>query len=331
MSVGADRDLRLADAWQRNFPLEQRPFARVGASLGMSENEALDALTNLSKRGILSRVGPVIRPNTVGASTLAAMAVPPADLERVADRVSAEPGVNHNYEREHRINLWFVVTASDKAAVAEVLSRIAETTGYPVLDLRLERSYHIDLGFAVTARAEKVRSRDAQPGADRVDDEDRAILAQLCEGLPLAQRPFELVAMHMGLTERQLLGRIASLIERGVISRFGCILKHRALGYQANAMVVWDVPDGAVDDVGERLARRQEVTLCYRRTRRPPQWPYNLFVMIHGRQRETVLNQIEMLNREENLSDLPSAVLFSRRCFKQRGAKYEGAAVAEVK
>jgi len=331
MSVGADRDLRLADAWQRNFPLEERPFARVGASLGMSESEALDALTSLSKRGILSRVGPVIRPNTVGASTLAAMAVPPAELERVAERVSAEPAVNHNYEREHRINLWFVVTANDKAAVAEVLSRIAEDTGLPVLDLRLERSYHIDLGFALTGQGQKVRPKNPLRGPATIDDEDRAILGQLCEGLPLAERPFELVAMHLGLTERELLIRIESLIEGGVISRFGCILKHRALGYRANAMVVWDVPDGEVDPVGERLARRQEVTLCYRRTRRPPQWPYNLFVMIHGRERATVLKQIDRLNREEGLSHLPGAVLFSRRCFKQRGAKYEAAAVAEVK
>ncbi len=330
MNAAADLDLKLADTWQRDFPLEQRPYARLGASVGMTEDEALDALTNLSKKGILSRVGPVIRPNTVGVSTLAAMAVPPEDLESVAAVVSAETAVNHNYEREHRFNLWFVATARTEAALQAVLTHIAEATGLSVLDLRLERSYHIDLGFSVTGRQSKVRSDRPATDPGDIDDEDRAILNQLADGLPLAERPFELVALHLGLSERQLLNRISSLIERGVISRFGCILKHRPLGYPANAMVVWDVPDVRVDQVGERLARREEVTLCYRRTRRPPAWPYNLFIMIHGRERPAVLTQIEAINVEENLEDLPNAVLFSRRCFKQRGARYGGGASADL-
>jgi DNA-binding Lrp family transcriptional regulator len=101
----------------------------------------------------------------------------------------------------------------------------------------------------------------------------------------------------------------------------GVIVRHRSLGYDANAMVVWDVPDDCVSDAGRRMSAFEFVTLCYRRPRRP-HWPYNLFCMIHGKERETVLAQTELLAQGCGLGDVPREVLFSRRCFKQRGACY---------
>lgn len=143
-------DCRLLNDHQRDFPIEPRPFAPIAAALGISEAEVLYRFWRMKERGILGRIGAVVRPNTVGASTLAAMAVPAARLDEVAALVSAQPEVNHNYEREHRLNLWFVVTAEDRAAVERVLTRIREMTELPVIDLPLERSFHIDLGFDLT-------------------------------------------------------------------------------------------------------------------------------------------------------------------------------------
>ena len=143
-------DKSLLNDFQRDFPLEPRPFARIAATLGSSENEVLERLANLRDRGAISRVGAVVQTNIVGVSTLAAMAVPAEHLDEVAAVVSAEPTVNHNYEREHEINLWFVVTAADAAGVQEALKRIECRTGLPVLDLTLEEAFHIDLGFQLT-------------------------------------------------------------------------------------------------------------------------------------------------------------------------------------
>jgi siroheme decarboxylase len=143
-------DIRLLNDFQRDFPLTPRPFARIAEKLGVTEDEVLERLDDLRDRGAISRVGAVVRPNTAGASTLAAMAVPAARLDEVAAIVNAEPAVNHNYEREHEINLWFVVTAADAAGVQEVLKRIGRKTGLPALDLPLERAFHIDLGFDLT-------------------------------------------------------------------------------------------------------------------------------------------------------------------------------------
>lgn len=143
-------DRRLLNDYQRDFPLEPRPFARIATAFGISEAEVLYRFWRMKERGLLDRIGAVVRPNTVGASTLAAMAVPRHRLGEIAAYVSAQPEVNHNYEREHQLNLWFVVTAEDRAAVGEVLTRIEGQTRLPVVDLPLERSFHIDLGFDLT-------------------------------------------------------------------------------------------------------------------------------------------------------------------------------------
>jgi DNA-binding Lrp family transcriptional regulator len=137
----------LLNEYQRGFPLCDSPYAEIGRQLGVSEAEVIDTLRSLQQRGLISRVGPVFRPNRAGASTLAAMAVPEERLDAVAALVSACDEVNHNYEREHHFNLWFVVTAPDEERVRAVLDDIEARTGIAVLDLPLECSFYIDLGF----------------------------------------------------------------------------------------------------------------------------------------------------------------------------------------
>jgi len=140
-------DRRLLDDFQSGFPLVPRPFAEVAVRLGVDESEVIARLERLTESGAVSRVGPVIRPRRVGASTLAAMAVPAQRLGEVAVLVSLYPEVNHNYEREHRFNLWFVLTAADEDRLSEIMNEIEERTGMAVMDLPMIEEYHIDLGF----------------------------------------------------------------------------------------------------------------------------------------------------------------------------------------
>lgn len=142
-----DADRRLLDGFQRDLPLEPRPFAAIARDLGLAEAEVIARLAALQEAGAVSRVGAVVRPNTAGRSTLAAVAVPEDRLEEVGALVAALPEVNHCYEREHRLNLWFVVTAADAEGVASALARAEAEAGLPVLDLPLEAEYRIDLGF----------------------------------------------------------------------------------------------------------------------------------------------------------------------------------------
>jgi len=137
----------LLNEYQRGFPLCAAPYAQIAEELDVSEEDVLATLESLSSRGLISRVGPVFTPRRASASTLAAMSVPADRLAAVAGLVSNFEEVNHNYEREHDFNLWFVVTAEDETRVLEVLDEIESGTGIVVLNLPLEDSFFIDLGF----------------------------------------------------------------------------------------------------------------------------------------------------------------------------------------
>jgi len=157
---------------------------------------------------------------------------------------------------------------------------------------------------------------------------DRALIAAIQDGLPLVKDPYAEIGRKLGLSEAEVIESIKELTERGVIRRFGLVLSHRDLGYKANAMVVWDIPDDAVGEIGERLAALDYVTLCYRRPRHLPDWPYNLFCMIHGRDRATVEALADEAAVAAGAADCPRNVLFSTRQFKQRGARYAKCAAA---
>jgi DNA-binding Lrp family transcriptional regulator len=138
---------RLLNDFQHGLPLSPTPYADMAEQLGVYETTVLENLKRLQTEDVVSRVGAVFRPNRVGVSTLAAMAVPADELQLVADIVSDFSEVNHNYEREHRFNLWFVVIASDEEDLQAVLGEIEHRCGYPVLDLPMLDDYFIDLGF----------------------------------------------------------------------------------------------------------------------------------------------------------------------------------------
>jgi len=155
----------------------------------------------------------------------------------------------------------------------------------------------------------------------KIDETDQRLLARLADGLPQVSNPYAAIGARLGLDEQEVISRICGLIDSGVVKRFGIVVRHKELGYHANAMITWDVPDNRIAELGPRIAAHSFVTLCYER-QRAVEWPYNLYCMIHGSDRETVLSQIDGLCRDEGIEDLDKAVLFSQRRFKQRGARY---------
>jgi DNA-binding Lrp family transcriptional regulator len=154
------------------------------------------------------------------------------------------------------------------------------------------------------------------------DAQDRNLLAAIQPGLPLVSRPYAEIGKQLGMPEAEVIARIDRLKARGVIKRFGVVVRHHELGYRANAMVVWDVPDEEADYLGHCLGKFEFVTLCYRRARHLPEWRYNLYCMIHGRDRGAVLEQLALLIERCGLQEVRHEVLFSRRRFKQCGAAY---------
>lgn len=324
MPHASSLEFRLLDEFQRDFPLVPSPYAVLARALDASEQGVISALEHLASEGAISRIGAVFRPGAVGKSTLAALAVPPDALEAVAQFVGAFPEVSHNYERENAFNLWFVATAADARRLNALLTVIEVKTGHRVLRLPLLEEYHIDLGFRLGARNDSRRDSarpPASPAPARLDMQEQRLVAALQQGLALVPQPFAALGAACGLAEEGIIDTIARWQACGIIRRFGVIVRHRELGFEANAMAVWDVPDDRAGEAGRLLARVPQVTLAYRRARSLPDWPYNVYCMVHGRKRSEVEATLAAATRETGLEAYPRAVLFSRRRFKQAGAR----------
>lgn len=310
----------LLDGWQRGFPLVRAPFATIGAALGADEAEVIAACTALQEAGVLGRIGGLFAAGAGGAGALAALAVPADRLPAVAARVSAVPGVNHNYEREHRWNLWFVVNAADTAAVARTLDAIEADVVLPMLRLPMRRAYRIDLGFGLRgALAQAVTSTRGEAPAP-LAERDWPLAALVEAGLPLAPRPYDRWAAALALPVDSVLATLQRWLDDGTLRRFGLVVRHHELGFAANAMAVFAPPAHAVDTCGAALARDSRVTLAYRRESAPG-WPYTLYAMLHGRDRAAVHAAAGDVAARAGLAGVPHELLFSTRRFKQTGAR----------
>lgn len=313
-------DRALLDDWQRDFPVTARPFGVLAQALGTTEQDVITRLKAKRDAGQISRVGTTVAPNTISASTLAAVAAPDDRIDEVARIIGEEPGVNHSYLRENEWNLWFVVTGPDRAHVDAALSRIGKRSGLRVLDLRLVRPFNLDLGFSLRSPDDGPRLVAPPPDSSVLEAGDRALVQALLRGLPFVERPYQAVAQVLGRSETEIMARIRVLSGARVISRFGVIVRHRALGWRANAMVVWDLTHDAITSAGPVLAVQPGVTLCYERRPVEGVWPYRLYSMIHARSRSEALARLEAAAALPELADVPHLALFSSRCFKQTGA-----------
>ena len=310
----------LLNAWQRELPLVALPFDALGAPHGLSGAAVRQLIAEAIEAGSVSRIGAVFGVGSGGAGMLCALQVPPHELERVAQIVNDEPGVNHNYAREHAWNLWFVVTACDGAALLDCVRRIEHATGLAALHLPMRRAYRIDLGFdlfAPHASGAALHRAAAAPVTDRL----RPLAARLEQGLPLVERPFGAIGAALGLGEDEVIAALRDWCAAGTLRRLGLVLRHHEFAIAANAMTVFDVPEHEADAFGARLAAQPGVTLCYRRASAPG-WRYTLYCMVHGRERAAVLRLVDDATERAGLAGRPREVLFSTRRFKQTGARY---------
>jgi len=312
-------DRALLDDWQRGFPVTARPYTALAQALGTTEQGVIRRLRDKLAAGQISRVGATVAPNTISASTLAAVAAPEDRIEEVAAIIGAEAGVNHSYLRENDWNLWFVATGPDRTHVDATLARIGRMSGLRVLDLRLVRPFNLDLGFSLRG-VPSTRPIAEPPDPAVLIAGDREIVQALTRGLPLTSRPYAEIAAGLGRGMDDILARIRVLLEARIIARLGVIVRHRALGWRSNAMVVWDIAHDAITAAGPRLAAQPGVTLCYERAPVEGVWPYRLYAMIHARSRAEALARLDAAAALPELAGVPHLALFSSRCFKQTGA-----------
>jgi len=249
--------------------------------------------------------------------------VAPERLDEAAAVISAHPGVSHNYSRDHRFNLWFVLAVPRGQDFQATVSDLAEQAGgRQAIVLPALRVYKIDVRYDLedgigTSNSEG-SGANTGPRRDLMPEEIELVRV-LQRELPIACRPFAEGAGSLGLTEEELVARAREMLEQGVMRRFAAVLRHRDAGFVANGMACWLVPEQRVDEIGQALAASPRVSHCYRRPTYPD-WPYALFSMVHARSREQCEAVVAGLSRQTGISDY--AILYSTREYKKERVQY---------
>jgi DNA-binding Lrp family transcriptional regulator len=317
-------DRKLLNLLQSSFPLTQAPFASLAESLGVTEDEVLERAGRLRRAGVLRCLSAIFDLYRLGyKSSLVAMAVDPARLDDAAAVISAHPGVSHNYSRDHRFNLWFVLAIPREQDFEATVTRLGEkaAAGRAIV-LPALRQYKLDVRYDMeeglgNSNGEAPGKR-REPGRD-LTPEEIDVVRVLQRDLPIVRRPFVEGACALGLTEEELLARAREMLDERIMRRFAAVLRHREAGFRANGMACWVVPEDRVDEIGEELAANPRVSHCYRRPTYPD-WPYALFSMVHARSRRQCEAVVAGLSRQTGVSDY--AVLYSTREYKKERVQY---------
>ncbi|MDY6911230.1 MAG: radical SAM protein [Chloroflexota bacterium] len=317
-------DRSLVNLMQARFPLTRQPFADIAASLNLTESEVLQRVSRLRESSIVRIIGPVFNSRTLGyQSTLVAMRVPSARIEQAAHIISQHPGVGHNYQRDHYYNLWFTLAIRSETDLNAALNEFEQQIKpEDMLELPALRIFKIRLFFDMEGNG-RHSADDASVGVQGIvplEPPERAVINEVQQNLPLVSRPFDEMAARIGMDIKDFLTCCRSLLNRGIMRRFGASIEHVNAGFTANTMVCWAVPQEHVDEVGQRMAALPEVTHCYER-RTNTRWPrYNMFTMIHGKTREDNENTVEQLSRMTGITEYQA--LPTIREFKKERVKY---------
>ncbi len=311
--------------YQGNFPLIEQPFAPIAAELGIDSGELITLIQGLLDDGLLSRFGPLYDASSMGGSiTLAAMSVPQDRYEEVTLMVNAMPEVAHNYQREHTLNMWFVIATETAELLQQTIDHIEQVANLPVYNFPKLQTYYLGLWLRLDEAGGVSTETVAGPlkqGGMIIDELDRKIVQATQAGLPLNTAPYREIAGICGCDTKTVIQRMQRMLDRGVIRRIGAIPNHYRLGLHANGMSVWDVGDECLHELGARLGRLEFVSHCYQRPRHLPLWPYNLFAMIHGHDRDEVMQKMEQVVELLGPSCRQHDVLFSTRILKKTGLR----------
>jgi DNA-binding Lrp family transcriptional regulator len=322
-------DKQLLNIVQSDFPGVPRPYQHLAHQLEISEDEVLTRLERMKAAKVIRQISAIFDTRALGyQSTLVAMAVDQEQLEEAAKVVNAHPGVSHNYKRNHAFNLWFTVATpptTDIEATVEALHRLTGATSTRILPtLRL---FKIGVELDMTGEADLTRRSTPQYSSDKrakatgytLTDEDIRVVRALQDDLELTPRPFLKPAQNAGMTEEELLAGGERLKTTGHLRRYAAILFHRRVGFAANGMAVWAVPEERADEVGATMASFSVVSHCYKRPTYED-WKYNIFTMLHGRKVGDCQQVAEEMAKVTGVSDY--TILYSTKEYKKTRVRY---------
>jgi len=313
---------------QKDFPLVEQPFKEMANRLNIPEQEVIDRLTAL-KGTVIRQISAIFDTRSLGyQSSLVAAKVREAHLDKAALIINQHPGVTHNYKRNNEFNLWFTIAVPPNSKLGlektvELLGKLAEVDSIRILPtLKL---YKIGVQLDMTGKETKKKSEapiyneEKRKELQVITDQEIHAIRVLQKDLPIQSKPFEDLAKEAGVSVQQLLEQAMMFKEKGQMRRFAAVLHHRKAGFTANGMGVWHVPEEQVEEIGAQLASYKAVSHCYLRPTYPD-WPYNIFTMIHGRSTEEVEDILMMMEKETGIKE--RSVLYSTKEYKKTRVKY---------
>src|SRR5919205_297106 len=319
-------DKQLLNNIQWSFPLEDRPYLEISKRYNITEDEVMNRIAYMKDIGLIRQINAIFDTRRLGyKSALVAFAVKPDKLEYIANEVNKHPGVSHNYERNHEFNMWFTLAVPPYGEMKTDLDRLASLDG--VIKYRLLPTLKL---YKIGVRLDMVNDdpespkpideiKKLNPKKFDLTEHDKDFVRQLQKDLRIIPEPFKIVAENLGITTTELFEKAKEYEQIGVMRRFAAILRHRDAGFHGNGMVVWNVREEDIDEIGYKLASFPQVSHCYRRPIYQD-WQFNLFSMIHARTSEAAEKIAAEMSEVVGVKDY--RILFSLREFKKERVKY---------
>ena len=326
MSSLGESDKELLNEIQWTFPLVTRPFDTIAKKFDTTPEIIKEKLNNLKEIGVLRQLSAIFDTRKLGyTSSLVAMEIEHDKLDYVASQINRHPGVSHNYERDHQFNLWFTlavppgVDLNSELEKFNVLKGIKKVRMLPTLQLfkigvKLDMVDDKKHEVAPTEEKKEIKNIKFEPTED-----DKDFIRELQKDMEIIDEPFVKAANNLGITEDELFSKMKHYESLGVLRRFAAILRHRQVGFTANGMIVWKVPEDRITSVGETLGSFPQVSHCYERPTYDD-WPYNVFSMIHCKTHDEAYEVAKIIQDQIDVNEYK--ILFSSREFKKTRVEY---------
>ena len=310
---------------QKSFPLVKRPFEEIAKELNISENEVIEILQKEKENKIIRQTSAIFDTKKLGyTSSLVAFEIAQDDIDEAVIILNSHPGISHNYERNHKYNIWFTlaIAPNSKSTLEDTIAILAKlTNAKDYIILPTLKLFKISVKLDTTNQAEKKEkvARTDFKGME-LNDYHYNIIKEAQNDIEITQEPFKKIIEKLDISYDEFFSVLNEFQETGVMRRFASILNHRHAGFGANAMVAWDIEEGEKgEEIGKIAASFSAVSHCYLRPKYPT-WNYNLFTMIHGKTKEDTQEVIENIAKEiEYKSNMP---LYSSREFKKIRIRY---------
>jgi DNA-binding Lrp family transcriptional regulator len=331
-----DLDAAILNNLQNHFPILERPFAAIAKTVGLEEDEVLQRIRGFKEGKVIRQISPIFDTKSLGyKSSLVAARYPEEKLDEAAEMINGHPGVSHNYRRNHFFNLWYTLAIPPTSELGlegtcDVLHNMSGAEATRILPTLKLFKIGVDLDASgkrsASARGKAAYTDKSRGKAGPLSEEETRIISESQWDMEVISTPWQKPADAAGVEVERLLEVLRDLKTRGAMRRVAAVLFHRKMGYSANAMGVWAIPEERADEVGSIMASFRSVSHCYLRPTYED-WPYNVFSMVHGKSKDECEEVLDSIAKEIGISERTS--LYSTKEYKKTRVQYFTPAMAE--